>query len=213
MSPFWHDARRMLKYRGRVALALVMAFVSAGGLGAGLVALVPVLNNILGEKGATLPDLVNQLNTKLPSWLAIPDGIIAQLPDSRFDAVLVMVLGLGVLTVVGAAANFFHQSLSLTVSTFTVADIRKAAFARLVRLPLLTVTAGNGVDMVSRIVNDTNQLGRGFQALTNKAVAESTKGIVALVAAFIISWKLSLVTVLVAPIRVLITRKIGKRIW
>jgi subfamily B ATP-binding cassette protein MsbA len=114
--------------------------------------------------------------------------------------------------VLGATANFLHQSLSLTVSTLTVADIRTEAFRRLVRLPLLTVTSGNGVDMVSRIVNDSSQVGRGLQALTNKAVAESTKGVFALGAAFVISWRLSLVTVLVAPVLVIIIRKLGKRI-
>jgi len=212
MSPFWSDAKRMLKYRGKVALALTMAFVSAGGLGAGLVALVGVLKNILGTHAATLPMLAHELNTQLRGWVVIPDHLIDELPKSRFDAVLVMVLGLGVLTVIGATANFLHQSLSLTVSTLTVADIRKDAFARLVRLPLLTVTAGNGVDMVSRIVNDSSQVGRGLQALTNKAVAESTKGFAALCAAFIISWRLSIITVLVAPILVLIIRKLGKRI-
>ena len=212
MHTFWHDARRMLKYRGRVVLALIMAFVSAGGLGVGLIGLVAVLQSILPEPGATLPDLAADLNTRLDGWIVIPDSIIAQLPDSRFDAVLVMVIGLGFLTVFGAAANFLHQSISLTISTLTVADIRTEAFRKLVRLPLLTVTAGHGVDMVSRIVNDSNQVGRGFQALTNKAVAETTKGAAALGAAFVISWKLSLVTVLVAPVLVVIIRKLGKRI-
>ena len=212
MHTFWHDARRMLKYRGRVVLALIMAFVSAGGLGVGLLGLVAVLRSILGESGATLPDLAADLNTRLDGWIVIPASLIAQLPDSRFDAVLVMVIGLGVLTVFGAAANFLHQSISLTISTLTVADIRTEAFRKLVRLPLLTVTAGHGVDMVSRIVNDSNQVGRGFQALTNKAVAETTKGAAALGAAFLISWKLSLVTVLVAPVLVVIIRKLGKRI-
>jgi ABC-type multidrug transport system fused ATPase/permease subunit len=212
MSPFWNDARRMLKYRGRVALALTMAFVSAGGLGAGLVGLVAVLKNILGTNATTLPDLARDFNTKLDGWAVIPDSFIAQLPTDQFKAVVAMVLGLGVLTVIGAAANYLHQSLSLTVSTLTVADIRKGAFARLVRLPVLTVTGGNGVDMVSRIVNDSSQVGRGFQALTNKAVAESTKGAAALIAAFVISWKLSLVTLLVAPILVIVIRKLGKRI-
>lgn len=219
MSTFWHDARRMLRYRGKVAMALVMAFVSAAGLGAGLLGLVAVLRNILGDAALTLPDLARQLNDKIAHVPFVPAGttlfsdqFIAWLPDSRFDAVVVIVVGLGVLTVFGAAANFLHQSLSLTVSTLTVADIRTDAFRRLVRLPVLTVTSGDGVDLVSRIVNDSNQVGRGFQALTNKAVAETTKGAAAIVAAFVMSWKLSLVTVLVAPILFIIIRKLGKRI-
>jgi len=47
MDPFWHFARRMLKHRRTLALALVFAFLSALSFGAGLSALGPILDNIL----------------------------------------------------------------------------------------------------------------------------------------------------------------------
>ncbi len=208
---FWTYARRMLRYRSRVGAALLMAFVSAGGLGVGLVGLVPVLGNILDpERARDLPMLGADLDARLGG--AIPDAWIAALPDGRFPAVLWIVVGLGALTVVGAAANFLHAYLSITLSTWTVADIRRSAFHRLLRMPLATVTGGHGSDMISRIINDTNILGRGFQSLTNKAVAQITKGAAALAAAFWIDWRLTLVTVAVAPILYAIIRKLGKRV-
>lgn len=200
-----------------VAGAITFAFISATGVGAGLAGLVPVLNNILGEAHATLPDLARSLNTHAPRWLLPPggglsDSFIASLPTGRFDAVLWIVLALGALTIIGAAANFMHSYLSLTLTTLTAAEVRRAAFKRLVRLPLKVIVAGHGQDLTSRIVNDTNTLARGLQALTSKAVAQATRGLAALIVAFIIDWRLSIIMLLVAPLLAIVIRKTGKRI-
>jgi ABC-type multidrug transport system fused ATPase/permease subunit len=215
MSPFWNLASRMLRRRGTATGAVVMAFISATGLGAGLLGLVPVLNNILGEAHATLPDLARTLGERAPRWLlpsGTPPALIDRLPTGRFDAVLWIVLALGAMTLFGAAANFLHAYLSLTLTTRVIAEIRRTAFKRLVRLPLGVMVAGHGQDLSSRIVTDTNILARGLQALTSKAVAQVTRGAVALLVAFLINWRLSAVMVLVAPVLAFVIRKTGKRI-
>ena len=200
----------MLRYRARTAGAVVMAFVSAGGLGAGIVALIPVLQNILNEDGKTLPYLLRDVNTKIGG--IIPASLIDAMPDDRFATVAMIIGVLGVLTVIGAVANFLHKYLSLTISTWTVADIRRAAFRRVVQMPLGEITGGNASDLTSRIVNDSNTLSRGFQTLTDKALAHITKGLAALIAALIIHVWLTLITLLVAPPLFILIRKIGKRI-
>lgn len=200
----------MLRYRARTAGAVVMAFVSAGGLGAGIVALIPVLQNILNEDGKTLPYLLRDANAKIGG--IIPAAWIDVMPDDRFATVAVIIGVLGLLTVIGAAANFLHQYLSLTISTWTVADIRRAAFRKVVQLPLGEITGGNASDLTSRIVNDSNTLARGFQTLTDKALAHITKGIAMVITALVIHFGLTLVTLLVAPPLFILIRKIGKRI-
>jgi ABC-type multidrug transport system fused ATPase/permease subunit len=197
------------------AAALTMAFVSAGGLGAGLLGLMPVLRTILGEESESLPTMAARGNAWLAKYgigIQIPDSWIAALPTGRFDAVLWIIIGLGLLTLVGATANFLHAFLSLTLSTRVVADVRRAAFRRLVHLPLRVVVGGRGHDMTSRILNDTNVLNRGLQALTSKAIAHLTKGAAAIATAFYVSWRLSIVTVLIAPILLVIIRKLGTKI-
>lgn len=187
-----------------------MAFVSAGGLGAGIVALIPVLQNILNEDGKTLPYLLRDVNARIGG--IIPAAWIDAMPDDRFATVAVIIGVLGLLTVIGAAANFLHQYLSLTISTWTVADIRRAAFRKIVQLPLGEITGGNASDMTSRIVNDSNTLSRGFQTLTDKALAHISKGIAMLITALVIQFWLTLITLLVAPPLFILIRKIGKRI-
>lgn len=215
MHPFWQFARRMLRQPGGAAAAVLMAFVSAMGMGAGLLGMVPILSNILGTQQATLPDLARGLNQRIPAWLPIPplpDAWINTLPADRFDAVLWIVLALGVMTILGAAANFTHAYLSLTLTSRTVAEIRRAAYKRLIRLPLGVIVSGSGADLTSRIVTDTNILARGLQALTSKAIAQASRGAAALIVAFIVDWRMTAVMMLVAPILAVVIRKTGKRI-
>ncbi len=185
--------------------ALVMAFVSAVSMGGGLLGMVWVLKSILGEEGASLPELAREH----ASWLS--DSVIAALPTGRFDAVLWLILALGVLTVFGATANFLHAYFSLTVATEAVARIRREVFRHVVHLPLKTL-AGNASDSVSRIINDTNVLLIGFTSITSKAVAQLTRSVVALAVAIGMEWRLTLVALLVAPLLYTIVRKLGKRV-
>jgi ABC-type multidrug transport system fused ATPase/permease subunit len=217
MDPFWTYARRMLRYRRLVAAAMVCALVSAGGVATGLVAIKPVLGSILDPAAAkNLPQLASELNASAhwPSWMhwRVPQAWIEALPRGRFEAVVWVIAGLGVLTVIGGAANFGHAFLSLTVVQRTVAGIRREAFHRVLRLPLKDVVGQGATDKISRIVNDTGVLESGFSALLSKAVSQFFRGIAAFVAAFVIEWRLTLGAIVVAPLLYAIIRKLGKRV-
>lgn len=227
MSHFWRLARRMLRYRLTMVGAVVFAFISAGGLGAGLVALVPILNVLLAPGGeeaagaarATLADEVRLFNEHLAATpvistlgVRIPEAWIEALPTGRFDAILATVIALGVLTFIGATANFMHAWLSLTVTTNTIAEIRRRAYRHALRLPIGAIMKHTSGDLVSRILQDTSMLAGGFQTIVSKALAQLTRGAAALLAAFVIDWRLSAVTLLVAPPLAIVLRKLGKRI-
>lgn len=214
---FWQLARRMLHHKANVAAALGMAFVSAAGLGAGLVGIALVLKQVLpdaktGFAGRSLQEMAQDGAANAPGWLSVPQGWIDALPTDRFDSVVWLVVGLGVLTLVGGAANFLHRYLSLSLTTHVVAKIRHDAYERVLMMPLGRVIGGSSADMISRIVNDANALSRGLSALTSQVLAQLTKGIAAATAAFIIDWRLSLVTLAVAPVLVFVVRTLGKRI-
>ena len=112
MASFWTLAKHLLERRGMLALAITMAFVSALGLGIGLLSLGPVLEQILHpESGLGLRQLAEQLNAKGGFW-QVPDGIVAVLPESRFNGVLLLIIMIWVLTLLGAT-SFSSSSLGL----------------------------------------------------------------------------------------------------
>ncbi len=210
---FWPFAKRMLRYRWLLLPALVFAALSAGGMGAGLAALKPVFETIMTDHPKTLPSLAVELNGKLPAWAPhISQSVINGLPARPFDAVLWIVIGIGVLTIFGAMCNFLHAYLSLTVISRTVANIRREAFHRVIHLPLKTVLRRGSSDLVSRIVYDTAALAQGFNALVSKSVAQVTKGLAVGGLAFYYEWRLAAGALVAAPLVAIIIRKLGKRI-
>ena len=212
MAAFWKYARRLGKRRGSLALALVFAFISAAGLGVGLIGLAPILKNLLDDDGVAMTDLAVIANEKIGAFgIAIPQSVIEALPTGRFETVVWLISGLIVLTILGAAANFMHTWIALTISTRTIADIREEAYSRVIRLPLVGLV-GRTSDTISRILIDARTLEHGFNGLTGKAVAQATKGLAAFIAALIIDWQLTLTALIVAPILFTVVRKLGKRI-
>ncbi len=213
MDAFWTFAKRMMRYRATLVVALVCAFVSAGGLGIGLVGLTPVLENILGE-GKELSEMFVSVNQTLSERVGVtlPASWGEALPQGQFNAVLWIIILLGGLAVVGGLANFLHAYLSLTVVHRTVTNIRREVFYCVVRAPLKDIVSCGASDTISRVINDTTMLSAGFNALISKAAAQLFKGLASFLAAFIINWKLALAASLVAPVMYMIVRKLGKQI-
>jgi ABC-type multidrug transport system fused ATPase/permease subunit len=206
-------ARRLLRRPGRVGAALVFAFLSAAGLGVGLLAIQPVLEVVLAEgQPRGLPELLTAWHASGPLAGRIPRGLIDAVPSGAFNAVAWMMGGLGVLTLLGATANFLHQYFALTAVQETIADLRQEVFEHIARWPLARIVRGGSADAVSRVIGDTEALAGGLTALLSKAVAEVTKGAAAYAAALVINWKLTLAATLVAPPVFIVLRKLGKRI-
>lgn len=211
-EPFWRLARRLLRYRTLLVVAAVAAVVSAGGLGAGLLALAPALNNVLDSDAQGLPDMVRSAAAPLQAvGVTIPDSWFNLLPTDRFDAVLLIVATLIALTFIGATANFLHSYLAQTLAERVVAGVRRDAFRRVVHMPLRTVIADGPSDLVARIVNDAQRLTGGLLALLDKGPAQVTKGFIALCVAIVVERR-SLAALPVAILLAWIIRKLGKRV-
>ena len=105
MKHFKYFAKRMFLWRMRLFLALALAVFSAIGLGVGLLSLGPALSLILDpEGGRSLLELATTFNTE-GYFVQVPQWIISQLPQDRFDGVLLILIGIGCLTVVGGIAK------------------------------------------------------------------------------------------------------------
>ncbi|MDP6312471.1 MAG: ABC transporter ATP-binding protein [Phycisphaerales bacterium] len=212
MGPFWTLSKHLLERRGMLTLAIAMAFISAAGLGVGLLSLGPMLEQILHpESGQGLRQFAEQVNAGDGFW-HVPEGIVAVLPESRFNGVLLLIVVVWILTLIGATANFMHQYISQTLSTLTIASIRQRLFEHVLHLPLHRVVQQGPSEYISRIIRDTATLESGFIALLGKSVAQLTKGIAALAVAVIFDWKIVVVAVIVGPVLGFVLRKLASRV-
>lgn len=223
MQAFWKYARGMGRYPARLTFAMIFAFFGAGTLGLGFAGVLPIFKTILSvdEQGQAigLPELARDLNEDLGEnmitsavGLEIPDEWIEQLPPKPYHAILWIMGGLGVLTVFGAATTFGHQYLSIDVVYRSVTDLRRDAYAKLIRLPLQDVVTSGTADPVSRVVGDTAAIASGFTALTSRGVFQVSRGLAMLIVAFAINARLTLISLIVAPFLAFIVRQLGGKI-
>jgi ABC-type multidrug transport system fused ATPase/permease subunit len=211
MRDFLWFARMLVKRKREVVLLLLGACVSAGGLGAGLLGLGPILRIILIENGS-LRGMTQGWLERHPRLDVLPSGLVEMLPDTPYAGVVFSMLGLAMLTVFGAAANYMHQMVSMTMCARTIARIRLDVFRHAIHLPLGEVNRQGPTEFTSRVLRDTNDLRGGFESLTSKTLAQLTKGLAAFIAAMIFDWRLVLVSLVVGPFLGVVLRKTGKSI-
>ncbi len=224
MRNFLVFSLRMTRYPVSLLAALVLAFVSALGVGTAMLALNPVLQNVFNAQGEgeirDLPVLATELNarivatlpTRIASSLTIPKGTIDSLPRGAYDTALWIFLGLGVLTILGAASSFLHAYLSQTLVNRVLTNIRRETFRRVLKRPLREVIAHGPTDMVSRVINDTGSMTGAMLNLLGKGLAESTKALAAVIVALIVDWRLSVIAVIAGAVIGIIIRQLSRRI-
>jgi subfamily B ATP-binding cassette protein MsbA len=212
-GPFWRFARELFRSPGYAVAAFSAAGVSALGLGAGLTALTPVVQQLLEPEAKSLRELAAEGRARAPGWVAqrVPDDLLAVLPDGRFETVLWLVLLLCLLTAVGAVANFLHAYCAETMASNACSSVRRAAFRGAVNMPLRGVLRAHASDLVSRIVNDSTRLRTGFLVLVGKAPAQVLKGAAAFIAAIVIEPRSAAIIPVGIALGVII-RQLGRRI-
>lgn len=212
MKHFKYFAKRMFLWRIRLFFAILLAIFSAIGLGVGLLSLGPALSLILNpEGGVSLLELASTFNAQ-EHIVQVPQWLLSQLPEDRFDGVVFILIGIGCLTIVGGLANFLHQYLSAWIAVHVVADVREEAFNHVLGMELGRVLRNGASEFVSRIIRDAEALQVGLTILMGKSVAQLSKGIAAFFAACVFDYRLVIIAILVVPILAIILHQIGKRV-
>ena len=209
---FWHFSRQLFRYRTLIIWAIIFAFISAAGLGVGLVSLGPVIAEIAN------PDAANSLRAQAINFnaadhmISVPQWLVSILPTDPFNGVLFMMVFLAILTIIGGLANFLHLYLSKLVIIRTIANIRQDAFDQVIAMPLGRIISRGPSEFIARIIRDSTALQVGFNSLLSRALAQVTKGTAALIAAIVIDFRLVVVVIIVGPFLMYFLRKVGKRI-
>ncbi len=212
MKHFKVFAKRMFFWRLRLITALSLAVFSALGLGVGLLSLGPALSLILDpEGGKSLLDLAISFNSE-DHLVQIPQWIVTQLPQDRFDGVVFILVGIACLTAIGGVANFFHQYLSAWIAVHVVAQVRQETFDHVLGMGIGRVIRSGASEFVSRIIRDADALQSGLNVLLGKSVAQFTKGVIAFLVACVFDYRLVIIALLVLPILGFTLHCIGKKV-
>lgn len=213
MNAFWRFARRITHYRRLVIGGLLAAVIDAACASGGMATLMAVIRQIFENQQTVRQMVVTRLgNPRVMEMVGDVTWLGDYVPAGRFAGFAALLGFILLLAIIGSVFRYLYQMAALTVSFRMVAVIRKDAFQRLIHAPYETVLATGTVDSLSRIVRDSNQLGRGFNALMGKAVRDVLLAVGMLVLALIVNWELTALFLVGLPLIAIAIRKFGKRI-
>lgn len=140
------------------------------------------------------------------SFLAPMARWLEQIPVLWFPPLLVLVFALR------GAANFAGDVGLHSVASRVVLDIRRETFAHLLRLPVAFFDRHPPAELTSRITYDAQQVGLATSQALTALVQDTLKLIAALVLMAAVSWRLTLVVFIVAPLVTVVVRKVSRRL-
>lgn len=128
-----------------------------------------------------------------------------------FEGMMPNLIGIGILALLTAAAQWIMNTLNNRITFRVVRDIRNAAIEKIQILPLSYIDSKPSGDAVSRIISDADQFADGLlmgftQLFTGVVTILGTLGFM-----ISINFKISLVVVILTPLSLFVARFIAKR--
>src|SRR2546430_4242703 len=185
---------------------LVATFVASVMDGATFVLLIPFLRALFGQQalpavgGSTIETLVAKLAGPLLATGA---------PQTALRRVVLVLLGA---LVVKNAAGYAAAMSSVAIEEGVVRDLRVRLFRHLQSLPLGFFQRTRGGQLLARIISDTDQVKTAVTAALASLVRNANLIVVYVAILFGLSWRLTLIALVLAPLLVLIIRPIVARV-
>ncbi len=133
------------------------------------------------------------------------------LPENDDTLLTILVLGLIGIAVVTGILGVAQTWLSNVVGQRVMHDLRAAVYKHLQRLSLAFFTRTRTGEVQSRIANDIGGVERVVTSTATSIVSNTTTVIAAVVAMFLLDWRLAFLSLALVPVFVLLTRKVGEQ--
>ena len=133
------------------------------------------------------------------------------LPQDDDRLLTLLVLGLIAIAVVTGILGVAQTWLSNLVGQRVMHDLRAAVYRHLQRLSLAFFTRTRTGEVQSRIANDIGGVERVVTSTATSIVSNITTVVAAVVAMFLLDWRLAFFSLALIPIFVLLTRKVGEQ--
>ncbi|MGH3022453.1 MAG: ABC transporter ATP-binding protein [Gaiellaceae bacterium] len=132
------------------------------------------------------------------------------LPEDDNRLLTLLVLGLIGIAVVTGVLGVAQTWLSNVVGQRVMHDLRAAVYRHLQRLSLAFFTRTRTGEVQSRIANDIGGVERVVTSTATSIVSNLTTVVAAVIAMFLLDWRLALFSLALVPLFVLLTRRVGE---
>lgn len=132
------------------------------------------------------------------------------IPQGRTGLLSLLALGMIVTAVVSGVFGVLQTLISTTVGQRVMHDLRTAVYAQLQRMPLAFFTRTRTGEVQSRIANDIGGMQATVTSTATSLVSNLTAVVATVVAMLALDWRLTLVSLLLLPVFVWISRRVGR---
>ncbi|WP_327417871.1 ABC transporter ATP-binding protein [Streptomyces sp. NBC_01233] len=132
------------------------------------------------------------------------------IPQGRTGLLSLLALGMILTAVVTSVFGVLQTLISTTVGQRVMHDLRTAVYGQLQRMPLAFFTRTRTGEVQSRIANDIGGMQATVTSTATSLVSNLTAVIASVVAMLALDWRLTLVSLLLLPVFVWISRRVGR---
>ncbi|KUH35629.1 MULTISPECIES: ABC transporter ATP-binding protein [Streptomyces] len=132
------------------------------------------------------------------------------IPQGRTGLLTLLALGMILTAVVTSVFGVLQTLISTTVGQRVMHDLRTAVYAQLQRMPLAFFTRTRTGEVQSRIANDIGGMQATVTSTATSLVSNVTAVLATIVAMLALDWRLTVVSLLLLPVFVWISRRVGR---
>jgi subfamily B ATP-binding cassette protein MsbA len=130
---------------------------------------------------------------------------------NKTDAVIFLILAMGVITVIRCLAKFYQGYMAHKVMQVAISRMREDVFDHAVEMPMGYFASERPTDTISRIMRDTNVMASSIKTLLGRALREPMNALFMLILAMLLSWQLVLIFLCMGPFVVGLIAIFGKK--
>ncbi|MER6032827.1 ABC transporter ATP-binding protein [Streptomyces sp. NPDC001835] len=131
------------------------------------------------------------------------------LPERRTGLLSLLALGMILSAVLSSVFGVLQTLISTTVGQRVMHDLRTAVYGRLQRMSLAFFTRTRTGEVQSRIANDIGGMQATVTSTATSLVSNVTSVVATIVAMVALDWRLTVVSLLLLPVFVWISRRVG----
>jgi len=146
---------------------------------------------------------------KLMMLVWIRTNVVPKLPKDNFDLLAVVLAVQLLATLAKGFCEYIQENLLAQLVELSLMGVRKDCFRRVLRLDYQSVSLKGTPKLMSHFTNDMNVMASGLRLMGGKIVQEPLKAVACIVAATLVCWQLTLLSLLTAPILAIVFARIG----
>ncbi|KRM92025.1 ABC transporter ATP-binding protein [Liquorilactobacillus cacaonum] len=198
---FWQTTWRLCKYMAPWKWFLFIVIVFA----IGSVIFQIISPKILGEATTTI------FSGLLKGYKEIKTGQHLNSLPINFGKIKSILITVGIMYLFSAALSFFQQLIMANISQKIVFRLRQDLKAKLQRLPIVYYDTHSNGDIMSRAVNDMDNIAGTLQQSLAQIVTSAVTFIGVLAMMLSISWEMTLIACITVPLGILVISLVAPR--